>query len=180
VSAPLRVEPDSRLKVARADQEAELAFQLLLRDRMSEIARLVERLRSVREQLEARHEQIEERADAAELVTAGKEVIDHLTALEHELHNPDAEVTYDILAGRDDGGVKLHSRYAWLNEAARSHPGPPTQGMLEVQAQLDRELAVQRTKLEGVLGEELGKVQALAAKLSLGYVVVPPADSHKP
>ncbi|HXT22847.1 MAG TPA: glycosyl hydrolase, partial [Thermoanaerobaculia bacterium] len=177
VSAPLRVDADPRLKVSRADQDAELAFQLQLRDRMSEIARLVAQLRSVREQLEARDEQLADRTDAAELVAAGKEVAEHLTDVERELHNPDAEVTYDILAGRDEGGAKLHSRYSFLNEAARSHPGPPTQGMLEVQAQLDRELAVQRTKLEGVLGAELGKVQALAAKLSLGYVVVPPADA---
>ncbi len=84
-------------------------------------------------------------------------------------------MTYDILAGREGAGTKLHSRYAWLNESARSHLGPPTQGMVEVQAQLDRELAVQRQKLEALLGPELQKVQALAASKGLGYVVVPEA-----
>ncbi|HEV8239138.1 MAG TPA: glycosyl hydrolase, partial [Thermoanaerobaculia bacterium] len=179
-TAPLRVDPDPRIKVSPADRDAELAFQLLLRDRMSEIVRLVAQLVSVRDQLETHDEQLANRTDAAELIQAGKKVVDHLDEIERELHNPDAEVTYDILAGRDHGGAKLHSRYSFLNEAARSHPGPPTQGMLEVQAQLDKELAVQRTKLEGVLGAELAKVQALAAKLSLGYVVVPKADAAKP
>ena len=46
-----------------------------------------------------------------------------------------------------------------------------------MQAQLDRELAVQRTKLEGVIGGELAKVQAQAAQLGLGYVVVPTGEN---
>src|SRR6185503_971934 len=56
VTAPLRVDPDPRIKVARADQEAEVAFLLQLRDRMSEIVRLVAQLRSVRDQLETHDE----------------------------------------------------------------------------------------------------------------------------
>jgi photosystem II stability/assembly factor-like uncharacterized protein len=173
VSQPLRVAPDPRITTPRGDQEAQLAFQLALRDRLTEIARQVEQIRGVREQLEARHGQLAGRADAAELVAAGNELVEKLDAVERELHNPDAEVTYDILAGREGAGTKLHSRYAWLNESARSHLGPPTQGMLEVQAQLDGELAVQRQQLDELLGPELAKVQALAAGKGIGYVVTP-------
>ncbi|HEV8628969.1 MAG TPA: glycosyl hydrolase, partial [Thermoanaerobaculia bacterium] len=119
---PLRVLPDPRVTTPRADQEVQHAFLLLLRDRMSEIARMVESIRSVRGQLEARATQLADRQDAADLVTAGKELVAKLTAVEKVLHNPEAEVTYDILAGRD-GGTQLHSRYAGLNEAGRDLPG---------------------------------------------------------
>jgi len=177
VTQPLRVEPDPRLATSRADQQAVLDFQLALRDRMREIARQVEQIRAVREQLGERHAQLVNRTDAAELVTAGKELIAKLDAVEEELHNPHAEVTYDILGGRDGNGVKLHSRYAWLNEAARSHPGPPTQGMLDVKAELDGELGVQRQKLEALLRDDLGALQSRAETLGLGYVVMPQSPS---
>jgi photosystem II stability/assembly factor-like uncharacterized protein len=173
VSQALRVEPDPRVTVPRADQEAQLAFELGLRERMTEIAGMVARIRGVRDQLEARAEQLAERADAAELVAAGNDLAGKLTAVEEELHNPHAEVTYDILAGRD-GGSKLHSRYAWLDWAAGPHEGPPTQGMVEVEAELDRLLAVQRTRLDALLGAELAKLQAMAGARGVGYVVTPP------
>ncbi len=178
-SQPLRVLPDPRVTTPRVDQQAELDFELALRDRMTEIAGMVARIRAVRQQLEARDTQLGDRADAADLVAAGKELAGKLTTVEEAMHNPHAEVTYDILAGRH-GGTKLHSRYAWLNEAARSHEGPPTQGMLAVRADLDRLLAAQRQALDGLLRDDLAKVQTLAGARGVGYVVVPSSPTPQP
>ena len=170
---PLRVEPDPRLGVSAADREAQLAFLLGLRERMAEIARRVETIRSVRGQLEARAALLTGDARNADLLELGKQVVTKLTAIEGKLHNPTAEVTYDILAGRD-GGAQLHSRYSWLNWGSNDHPGPPTQGMLEVLAMLDEELAVQQKALDALTAGELARLQALAAERGLGYVVTAP------
>ncbi len=169
---PLRVEPDPRSTTKLADMEAHLGFQLEVRDRMSEIARMVERIRAVREQLEARGELLVGRSDTAELVEQGEDVAAKLDSVEERLHNPHAEVAYDILGGRH-GGAQLYSRYSWLNEGARDHDGPPTQGMLEVAADLDVEWANQKAALDEVLSGDLQRYLQTADELDLRYVVVP-------
>jgi hypothetical protein len=87
-------------------------------------------------------------------VASTEAIVKRLDEIEAKLHNPEAEVTYDILAGRA-GGTKIHSRYAWLLEMSREHDGPPTQGMREVAATLDAALAKERAALAEVLDGEL-------------------------
>jgi hypothetical protein len=168
---PLRVEPDPRVDVAPADRAALLAFQQEVLARIGEIGDLVGDLRSVREQLKTRLALLGEGEDRRELREAAAALTERLDAAEAELHNPEAEVTYDILAGRD-GGTQLHSRYFWLFEMTRSHDGPPTQGMRETLAALDAELATQRGAVRTGLDADLARINALAEDVSL--VVVPP------
>jgi photosystem II stability/assembly factor-like uncharacterized protein len=170
---PLRVLPDPRTTVAPADREAMLAFQREVVARASEIAALVARLRAVRAQLLARQELLAADPAAAGLREAAAALAARLDAIEGQLHNPRAEVSYDILAGRE-GGAKLHSRTAWLLEMTREHDGPPTQGMRDAAAALDRDLAVQRDALAAALRDDLARLEAMAAERRLGFVVVPP------
>ena len=60
-------------------------------------------------------------------------------ALEDKLHNPTAEVVYDILAMR--GGTRLYSRLAPLQMWAVEAEGPPTAGMTQVLDGQEKELA---------------------------------------
>ena len=148
---PLRLLADPRSTVSQADREAQLAFDLQLRQRMTEIGALVARIHAARAPLEARDATLAGTPAAKEQLTRDHDRIAKLDAVERTLHNPDAEVTYDILAGRH-GGAQLHSRYAWLFEGAREQEGPPTQGMREVMARLDGELAKRRAEVETLLG----------------------------
>jgi hypothetical protein len=127
LTAPLRVEPDPRSATTLADMQEQLTFQLEIRERMTEIAQMVSTIRSIRDQLAGRDELLGGRADTIELLDSGKSIVASLDAIEEALHNPHAEVAYDILAGRH-GGAQLYSRYSWLNEAAREHDGPRPRG----------------------------------------------------
>ena len=148
---------------------------------MTEIAGTVERIRSLGDQLRAQAAAWERLADgeaageagpAGELVERAGAILARLDALEHALHNPEAEMVYDIFAGRG-GGAKLYSRYAWLYETSRDHGGPPTQGMTEVAAALDAELAAQDAALEALVAGELAELLALARESGVPHVVVP-------
>jgi hypothetical protein len=81
-------------------------------------------------------------------------------------------VDYDVLAGRH-GGAKMYSRVAWLLELSGDHDGPPTQGMLEVAADLERQLTAQEAALAGLLSEDLAKLNELAKEEDVPYVVTP-------
>ncbi len=171
LTRPLVVEPDPRAPVDRADLEAQLAFALEVRDRISEITVIVARIRALRVQLEARGKLLAEDPEAADVVASGAELVARLDAVEGALHNPRAEVSYDILAGRD-GGARLYSRWSWLFEGVKEHDGPPTQGMEEVHAGLTAELAAQKQAFERLLAEDLPRLEAMAAERGIGYVVV--------
>ena len=95
---------------------------------------------------------------------------DDLLAIEQELHNPHAEVDYDVLAGRK-GGAKLYSRLAWLASGASQHSGPPTQGMSMVGNEIFQTYQRLATKVDRLLAEDLAKLNAQAAELGVPFVV---------
>ena len=116
----------------------------------------------MKDQLRARARALEVRkseSGVADLLKASDHVVKKADALEDKLHNPTAEVVYDILAMR--GGTRLYSRLAPLQMWAIDAEGPPTAGMtqvLEAQekelADLDRETRTHRRKV-GTLNNAL-------------------------
>ena len=172
ISAPLTLEPDPRVETDAAALEAQLEFALGLRDDLSRTADLVAEVRTLRDQLRGRSALLAGRDEAAALRELAGRLVATLDDIERTLHNPDAEVTYDILAGRD-GGAKLYSRLSWLLGGADEHDGPPTQGMREVAAELGAVLQAQQARLEALVNDELPRLDALAAGLGLGFVLAP-------
>jgi hypothetical protein len=162
----LRVEPDPRSSASLEDIESQVEFCLEVRDEMSRIADRVATLRAVRTQIEGYTARVGDAPEAASYIAFGNRLTAQLTAIEEKLHNPHAEVDYDVLAGRH-GGAKLVSRFGWLLSGALEHDGPPTQGMTEVAAEIQRETAETLAALQQLLADELPQLNALAAELGL-------------
>ena len=169
---PLRVAPDPNSTASAEQSRAQFQFGRELRDRMSAVADAVTLLRGIREQVADRVERLAAWSDSAELVKLGNRIVAELGAIEEELHNPRAEVNYDVLAGRD-GGAKLYSRLGWLAHGAWEHVGPPTQGMREVADLLEADLAEQRGALDRVVQIDLQEFNARAATIELPFVIIP-------
>ena len=168
---PLRVELDPRSTASVADLEAQHAFAIGLREHMARIVGMALTIRGIRDQLEDRNARLAPDPDAAELVALGKACIERLDAIEEAIHNPNAEVTYDILAGRH-GGARLYSRLSWLFFTSMDHDGPPTQGMREVAADLGHLLEEQEAAFDEVLTGNLARLERLATEVGVPYVVV--------
>jgi hypothetical protein len=169
---PLVVEMDPRSSASPADIQAQVAFALETRDQLTRITGMVETIRGLRAQLTDRNQRLADDADAAELVATGGKLIADLTAVEEAIHNPHAEVDYDVLGGRH-GGAKLWSRLSWLFNTAQQHDGPPTQGMTEVARELETELAAQDSILDGLVNNDLAQLNAAAKDKGVPYVVTP-------
>src|SRR5262249_46425257 len=134
--------------LARADIagiEAQIKLALKVRDDITRLSSSVERLRTVRKQLAERNDLLKDNPAASELVKVSKELIAKFDALEEKLHNPKAQVSYDILAMK--GGAKLYSQLVWLYNLLLDSDGAPTQGVKEVYTEQSNEL----NKLEGEL-----------------------------
>jgi photosystem II stability/assembly factor-like uncharacterized protein len=173
LSSPLKVVPDPRGSLPQADLEAQLTFALRVRDDISKLTGLVNQVRSVRDQLQARIKALEGRKSETailELVKASEATIAKGTALEDRLHNPTADIVYDILAMR--GGARLYSRLSPLQMWAVEADGPPTAGMQQVLAGQEKELAELERETQAFLAKDVAAVNATAAKLGMGFVIV--------
>jgi hypothetical protein len=172
-TSPLTIVADPRGSMPQSDLDAQLTFALRIRDDISRLTDLVNRVRSVRVQLQAHAAALESRnADkpVGELVTASQAVVKKADALESKLHNPTAEIVYDILAMR--GGTRLYSRLSPLQQWAVEAEGSPTAGMRQVLEAQEQELEALARETEHLLTEEVGSLNALAARLTLPFVVV--------
>jgi hypothetical protein len=104
-------------------------------------------------------------------VKSANEALPRLDSLEAELHNPAAEVTYDILAQR--GGAKLYSQIVPLLDWARDADGAPTQPMKEVLAQHQKELSRLEAAWKDLQASRVAPLNEQARALGLVYVSVP-------
>ena len=168
--AVVKLDPRQQSRVAE-DLKPQLALALRLRDDLSRLSRVVEALRSVRKQIQARDKLLADDPAAKELVERSKPFLARLDELEEKLHNPKAEVAYDILARK--GGARLYSQLTWLFELIKDADGAPTQGVKEVHAEQVKVLSKGVADWQVLVKGELAKLNALARKLDAPVVVVP-------
>ena len=135
---PLVVNPDPRLSMTAAQYDEQLKMSLAIRDDFTRLSEMIETLRSARTQIQARRELVKEDKGSADWVKSADATLGKLDSLENRLHNPKAEVVYDILAFK--GGAQLYSRLGPLYSFVVESDGVPTQGMREVYATQKAEL----------------------------------------
>jgi photosystem II stability/assembly factor-like uncharacterized protein len=172
-TTPMQVLRDPRGDASQTDLEAQLAHALRVRNDVSRLTSLVNDVRSVKEQLKSRAKALESRkaeSGVTELLKASDDIVHKADALEDKLHNPTAEVVYDILAMR--GGTRLYSRLAPLQMWAVEAEGPPTSGMLQVLEGQEKELSDLERETRNFIEEEVGSLNATAVKLGLSFVIL--------
>jgi len=167
----VRIDPRVGEREPREGLAEQLALALKIRDDITRLAKLVTQLRSLRKQIEERDELLKENGDAAALLKEDKVLLERLQTLEEELHNPRAEVTYDILAQR--GGAKLYSQLAWLVEALKEGDGPPSEGVKDQYEEQSRLFVKYEKEWEQLLGHDVGKVNQTAKNLNVPGLIVP-------
>jgi hypothetical protein len=170
-TTPIKVLPDPRVHVSDADLRAQFTAALEVRDAITRLTKDVRQIRSMRQQLAARNELLKGNAAADQLVKGSADLIKRLDALEAEMHNPKAEVNYDILAFK--GGAKLYSRLSSVYDALAGSDGATTQGARDVFGDQKKELDKHDTALRGMRDDDLASLNALAKKLDLPIVIVP-------
>jgi photosystem II stability/assembly factor-like uncharacterized protein len=176
------VKLDPRQKPAVAEElKDQLALMLKVRGDISTLSRTVEALRSVRQQVQARDKLLAGNDKLKPLVEADKALLKKLDELEEKLHNPKAEVAYDILAQK--GGAQLYSQLCWLFELLKEGDGAPTQGIREVHAEQEAVLKKQLARWQALVKDDLAELNRLARKLDAPIVVLPtfkPSESDEP
>jgi photosystem II stability/assembly factor-like uncharacterized protein len=164
----LVVTQDPRVSVPAPDLEAQVSLALEVRDDISRLTRLVGRIRAIATQARERASVLDGDPRAAGLVKAARALAARCDALEGKLHNPDAEVVYDILARK--GGTKLYSRisplFSWIVEG----DGAPTPGDRQVYAEQRKELDGYEAEFTALVETDLAAVNRDARTLGVAFI----------
>ncbi len=171
LTTTLTILPDPRATIPEAEQTAQLEFALQLRNDLTQLARLIKQVRSVREQLSTRYKLVARQPAMKKLLEPMQELARKLDAVEEELHNPKAKVVYDILAFK--GGAKLLSQLSPMYQWVKDGDGLPTQGIRDVYAGHAKELQRLDSKVKGLMEADLAKLNKLAEEMK-----APTFDPH--
>jgi hypothetical protein len=132
------------------------------------LTKSVLQLRRVRDQLVSRNKLLDGNQQAAQLVQESTKLIEKLNELESRMHNPNAEVSYDILAFQ--GGAKMYSQLSMLYDQVMDADAIPTQGMRERYAELKPEHDRLEAELKALLSE-LSALNTTARTLDLPIIL---------
>jgi photosystem II stability/assembly factor-like uncharacterized protein len=150
---------------------------LRVRDDISKLSDVVARLRAVKKQLDLRKDLLKERDEAKDLLKQSEALEKKLDGIEEKLHNPKAKVVYDIFAFK--GGAMLYSQLAWLLGNLTDSDGEPTKAQRELADELEKELTTLTAQFEGVVKNDIDKLNAAAKKLGVPELWVPPVKKKE-
>jgi len=167
----LKVVPDPRVNMTDAEYQAQLAFTLQARDELNRTTGIVNKLRSIRQQLKSRNELMKKNEKADQLIKDSEQLIKKLDGLEEQIHNPKAEVPYDILAFK--GGAKLYSRLSAVYSFAFEADALPNQGLKDLFAEMQKELNGYDAQFKQLTDTDLAALNETAKKLDAPTVYVP-------
>jgi len=140
---------------------------------VTRLATLVAQIRSVRDQVKLRSDALSGNARATDWTKAAQDLVARCDALEEKLHQPKAQVDYDILAK----GARLYARLSPLLDYVVDGSGAPTKGMREVFNDQVRELDGLETEWKALLSGDLAALGRKGRELNLQEVVVPEATA---
>ena len=124
LTAALEVRLDPRVKAPLAELGEQVRLGLAVRDDFNKLSGAVEQLRAIRKQLQDRNVLLKDIEKAKPLLKASTEFLAKLDALEGKMHNPKAQVTYDILAMK--GGDSFTPTWAGSTaQSSRATVRPP-------------------------------------------------------
>jgi hypothetical protein len=127
---------------------------------------------AIRQQVGDLRKRIGDAPGLDELRGTADRVLAACDSIEGTLHNPAAQVGYDILAGRE-GGAKLYSQLATVYSGNNSSDYPPAQGLRDRFDELTAELRRRQGELATLQGGDLALLEQQVAKAGLPRVILP-------
>jgi hypothetical protein len=166
------VGPDPRSAATLEDMRANYEFALRTGAALDRLEHDIETVRTIRAQAADLAKRTARNAAARDLHASAEALAKRCDEIEREMHNPDAKVVYDVLAGRE-GGAKLYSQLSNLYSDIQGSDFAPTQGQA---GQLEENLATLstvETELRSMQDSELARLESQATAIGLPHVILP-------
>ncbi len=167
-----QVAADPRSSATPADMQANYEFALRAGAALDRLETDIESVRAIRAQASDIAKRTAKNPAAKDLQATADALVKRCDEIERQMHNPEAKVVYDVLAGRE-GGAKLYSQLSSLYTDIQASDFAPTQGQ---NGQLDENLAslsAIESELAAMKGGDLARLESQATALGLPHVIVP-------
>ncbi len=142
------IQKDPRVSVTQEDLQAQFDFLLKIRDKVSETHDAINRIRTVRSQVENWEKRAEGKANAEKIAEAAKAFKQELTEIEESLIQVKAKSSQDTL----NFPIKLNAKIAGIAGFVSGATAAPPKQAYESFDDLAQKVNVQLTKLDEVLG----------------------------
>ena len=175
-TATATVLADPRSPVTSEQLQQNVAFALQARAALDRLNDDIGDVRAIR----AQADDLAQRTAAAPAAKQLHELAASLAArgeqLERRMYNSRAEVGYDVLAGRDDDGIKLYGQISNLYADVGASDRAPTQGQSQQLAEDLTELKMVEDQLNALRTGDLARLEEQAKSLGLPRVILPSQD----
>ena len=169
-TASFALRKDPRVAATQADFDAQFDLLLRIRDKLSETHDAINRLRSIRQQVEDWGHRAESvlTGQAAEAVgSAATGIKAKLTAIEEELIQSRARVQQDQL----NFPSRLNAKLSALTSVVASADGAPTQQSYDVFRDLSRRIDQQLLQLQKVIDADLAAFNELIRQSAIPAII---------
>ena len=172
VSVPIEVLPDPRVKVAPAELLEQVRLALAVRDDFNKLSASVERLRSIRTQLQTRNPLLKDIEKARPLAKAS-------IRADRQARRPRGQASQsqgqgDLRHPGDEGGSPALLEPRLALRRVLEGDGPPTQGMREAAGNLGGQLGKLLDEFQALIDKDLAALNQQAKALDLPHILVPP------
>ena len=162
VEVPFTLLPDPNFKATEQEYTAQLEYLLNVRDLFSETMTALQKIRSVRGQLEEKRKQWN-----ADTIPAMKALLDttvkQLTLVEEALHQTKAKSSQDVL----NYPIRLDDKLSGLYNQVRAGSGGVTKQAVEAYAEIGGKIRTELAKLKAIEAEQVPAINAKAFEWKL-------------
>jgi hypothetical protein len=169
LSAEFGVVADPRARTTQAEYEAQYALLRRLHELLDRAHAAVNRVRAVREQVDAWIKRTEKHAAGAQIAEAGKQLNARLGAAEERLIQVKAKSSQDTL----NFPTMLNAKLSFLAALAGGSESGPTHAQEQLCEDLAARVETQVRAVDAVLAEDLPAFNALIRNIDVPAVVVP-------
>jgi photosystem II stability/assembly factor-like uncharacterized protein len=166
------VAADPRSTATAEELRANFGFAMQAAAALDRLEQDIEKVRAIRSQAADIGKRTAGNPAARPLQETAAALVRRCDEIEHRMHNPEAEVVYDVLAGRE-GGAKLYSQLSTLYSDIQTSDFAPTQGQRDQPDENLAALAAIESELKALRSGDLARLETEAGALALPHVIVP-------
>jgi photosystem II stability/assembly factor-like uncharacterized protein len=162
---------DPRVAASQADFDAQFALLIKIRDQLSETHDAVNKLRSIRQQVDEWVKRATNHSAAATVSSAANSLKEKLAAIEDEL----IQVNYRGARDRLNLPAKLNAKLAELSSVVAAADGAPPQQVHEVFHEVTGRIGKELQRLDEVISNDVSEFANLIQELKLPVIVSSPS-----
>jgi len=148
--------------------EEQFAFLIKIRDKISEVNRAINEIRSLKNQIEALSKQVKDNPRSKEITEAGRILVEKLKAVEDVLIQSKSKSNQDPL----NYPIMLDNKLAALAAVVASADSRPTDGSYQVFKELSEKADAELAKLRSLIEADLSALNKMVQEAGIPAIIV--------